>query len=180
MSHQIGTPANSNIPKWVYQFGGGRADGSAAERNLLGGKGANLAEMASIGLPVPPGFTITTDVCSVFYKNDQTLPEDLSRSFVEVLTDISGRFLRKLVMFHVSNFFSQRSFVKIQKLGKNGLLSRHTMTFFQKSLEKTVTGQVWLTNEKSWFCAIESSGNHMAFENFRCVPFGLAGPVIAS
>ncbi len=79
MSHQIGTPANSNIPKWVYQFGGGSADGGAVDRNLLGGKGANLAEMASIGLPVPPGFTITTDVCSVFYKNDKTLPEDLKR-----------------------------------------------------------------------------------------------------
>ena len=79
MSHQIGTPANSNIPKWVYQFGGGSADGSAADRNLLGGKGANLAEMASIGLPVPPGFTITTDVCSAFYKNEKTLPDDLKR-----------------------------------------------------------------------------------------------------
>lgn len=77
MSHTIGTPANSNIPQWVYQFGGGSADGSAVDRDLLGGKGANLAEMASIGLPVPPGFTISTEVCSAFYKNEKTLPSGL-------------------------------------------------------------------------------------------------------
>src|SRR5579862_1192076 len=50
--------------KWVYAFGGGKAEGRAAMRNLLGGKGAGLAEMANLGLPVPPGFTITTDVCT--------------------------------------------------------------------------------------------------------------------
>jgi len=50
--------------KLVYRFGGGNADGDAAMRNLLGGKGANLAEMANLGLPVPPGFTITTEVCT--------------------------------------------------------------------------------------------------------------------
>ncbi len=90
MSHTIGTPANSNVPKWVYQFGGGSADGAANERDLLGGKGANLAEMAAIGLPVPPGFTITTDVCSEFYQNDQTLPGDLKRQ-VEVALDHVGK-----------------------------------------------------------------------------------------
>src|SRR4026208_2625087 len=51
------------MAKWVYSFGDGRAEGRADMRNLLGGKGANLAEMASLGLPVPPGFTITTEVC---------------------------------------------------------------------------------------------------------------------
>ena len=51
------------MTKWVYSFGDGKAEGEASMRNLLGGKGANLAEMASIGLPVPPGFTITTEVC---------------------------------------------------------------------------------------------------------------------
>jgi pyruvate, orthophosphate dikinase len=50
--------------KWVYAFGDGKAEGSAAMRDLLGGKGANLAEMAGLGLPVPPGFTITTEVCT--------------------------------------------------------------------------------------------------------------------
>jgi len=63
--------------KWVYAFGAGRNEGGAAMRNLLGGKGANLAEMASIGLPVPPGFTITTEVCTAFYDNGRRYPEDL-------------------------------------------------------------------------------------------------------
>ncbi len=57
--------------KWVYRFGNGTADGKAAMRDLLGGKGANLAEMASLGLPVPPGFTITTEVCTYFYANNR-------------------------------------------------------------------------------------------------------------
>ncbi|ACF13165.1 pyruvate, phosphate dikinase [Chloroherpeton thalassium ATCC 35110] len=63
--------------KFIYHFGGGKADGNAAMKNLLGGKGANLAEMASIGLPVPPGFTLTTDVCTYYYENNQVYPEGL-------------------------------------------------------------------------------------------------------
>lgn len=64
--------------KWVYNFGGGRAEGSASMKNLLGGKGANLNEMASLGLPVPPGFTISTEVCTHFYANKKTYPTDLA------------------------------------------------------------------------------------------------------
>src|SRR6202166_2548830 len=63
--------------KWVYAFGGGKAAGRASMRNLLGGKGAGLAEMAHLGLPVPPGFTITTEVCTHFYANGKTYPKDL-------------------------------------------------------------------------------------------------------
>ncbi|WP_026397753.1 pyruvate, phosphate dikinase [Acetobacter nitrogenifigens] len=66
------------MTKWVYSFGGGLNEGGAGMRNLLGGKGANLAEMASIGLPVPPGFTITTEVCSAFYENGNAYPDDLA------------------------------------------------------------------------------------------------------
>ncbi|VBB69519.1 Pyruvate,phosphate dikinase [invertebrate metagenome] len=62
------------ITKWVYTFGGGSAEGTATMKNLLGGKGANLAEMAGLGLPVPPGFTVTTDVCTYYYANDRTYP----------------------------------------------------------------------------------------------------------
>src|SRR5579885_1553138 len=62
--------------KWVYAFGDGRAEGKASMRNLLGGKGAGLAEMANLGLPVPPGFTITTEVCTYFYAHDR---QDLRR-----------------------------------------------------------------------------------------------------
>ncbi len=63
--------------KWVYDFGGGASDGDASMKNLLGGKGANLAEMASLGLPVPPGFTITTDLCTEFYKLGRKYPTEL-------------------------------------------------------------------------------------------------------
>ncbi len=63
--------------KWVYSFGGGNSDGDASLKNLLGGKGANLAEMASLGLPVPPGFTLTTDVCSAYYASGENYPSEL-------------------------------------------------------------------------------------------------------
>jgi pyruvate, orthophosphate dikinase len=65
------------MSKWVYGFGGGAAEGSAKMRDLLGGKGANLAEMSALGLPVPPGFTITTEVCTWFYQNDRRYPDGL-------------------------------------------------------------------------------------------------------
>src|ERR1700736_1529506 len=61
--------------KYVYSFGGGKADGKADMKTLLGGQGANLAEMSVIGIPVPPGFTITTEVCAAYYENGQKMPE---------------------------------------------------------------------------------------------------------
>ncbi len=63
--------------KWVYTFGNGAAEGRADMRNLLGGKGANLAEMNLVGLPVPAGFTVTTEVCTYYYDHSQTYPSDL-------------------------------------------------------------------------------------------------------
>src|ERR1700733_2876932 len=60
--------------KWVYTFGDGAAEGASSMRDFLGGKGGNLAEMANLGLPVPPGFTITTEVCTYFYTNGKTSP----------------------------------------------------------------------------------------------------------
>lgn len=71
--------------KWVYSFGGGSSDGSAAMKNLLGGKGANLAEMASLGLPVPPGFTLTTDVCTAYYDLGEAYPEGLKEQVDDAL-----------------------------------------------------------------------------------------------
>ncbi|GAB5387291.1 MAG: pyruvate, phosphate dikinase [Alphaproteobacteria bacterium] len=65
------------MAKWVYSFGGGTAEGEAGMKNLLGGKGANLAEMSSLGLPVPPGFTITTETCTHFYDHDHSYPDEL-------------------------------------------------------------------------------------------------------
>ena len=69
--------AGQSKGKWVYGFGDGRAEGKAAMRDLLGGKGAGLAEMANIGLPVPPGFTITTDVCTYYYGHNKEYPKEL-------------------------------------------------------------------------------------------------------
>ncbi len=66
-----------SISKWVYSFGGGSAEGKAEMRNLLGGKGANLAEMSSLGLPVPPGFTITTELCTHYTSHDNQYPDEL-------------------------------------------------------------------------------------------------------
>jgi len=71
--------------KYVYLFGNGQADGSAEMKNLLGGKGANLAEMNHLGIPVPPGFTITTDVCTHYYGNGQTFPDELETELTDAL-----------------------------------------------------------------------------------------------
>ena len=63
--------------QYVYRFGGGTSEGKAGQKNLLGGKGANLAEMASIGLPVPPGFTISTEMCTRYYEEGERFPDSL-------------------------------------------------------------------------------------------------------
>jgi len=76
------------MTQWVYAFGGGNAQGDTSMKNLLGGKGANLAEMASLGLPVPPGFTMTTEVCTAYYDNGETYPEGLNLQLEEGLSHI--------------------------------------------------------------------------------------------
>ena len=78
------------MTQWVYSFGAGRNEGRADMRNLLGGKGANLAEMASIGLPVPPGFTITTEVCTWYYQHERQYPADLEAQVTAGLKHIEG------------------------------------------------------------------------------------------
>ena len=74
--------------KWVYSFGAGKSEGDANLKNLLGGKGANLAEMNSIGIPVPPGFTITTEVCNFFYSNNENYPKELNGQLKLALENI--------------------------------------------------------------------------------------------
>ena len=71
------------MKKWVYRFGGGKAEGGVADVATLGGKGANLAEMASLGLPVPPGLTIVTDACAWYFDNGKTLPDGLKEQVLE-------------------------------------------------------------------------------------------------
>jgi len=74
--------------KYVYFFGNGKADGRSDMKNLLGGKGANLAEMTNLGIPVPPGFTITTEVCTLYYKNNRKYPRELKKQVEEALARI--------------------------------------------------------------------------------------------
>src|SRR5579864_8581248 len=87
-----GTPRKG---KWVYAFGDGHAEGKAGMRNLLGGKGAGLAEMANLGLPVPPGFTITTEVCTYYYANKQQYPKELRAQVEKALAQV-GRVTGKI------------------------------------------------------------------------------------
>ncbi|MBS7803324.1 pyruvate, phosphate dikinase [Rhizobiales bacterium TNE-4] len=78
------------MTQWVYTFGDGKAEGQAGMRNLLGGKGANLAEMSNLGLPVPPGFTISTEVCVYYYANAQTYPAELKTQVEKALAHIGS------------------------------------------------------------------------------------------
>src|SRR5215831_709483 len=87
-------PAPKGQHRWVYAFGGGKAEGRSDMRNLLGGKGAGLAEMANLGLPVPPGFTITTEVCAYYYANEKSYPKELERQVTAALAEV-GRLAGK-------------------------------------------------------------------------------------
>jgi len=78
----------SFMHKWVYGFGDGAAEGNSTMKNLLGGKGSNLAEMCTLGLPVPPGFTITTEVCTTYYENGKKYPADLEKQVETALAKI--------------------------------------------------------------------------------------------
>src|SRR5438132_1687455 len=80
------------MTKWIYRFDDGTAEGRADMRNLLGGKGAGLAEMSNLGLPVPPGFTITTEVCSYFYSHGKTYPDELREEVERALAEIEHSF----------------------------------------------------------------------------------------
>jgi len=78
------------MAKWVYSFGNGTAEGAAGMKNLLGGKGANLAEMSNLGLPVPPGFSITTEVCTYYYANGQSYPAELKAEVAAALAQVGA------------------------------------------------------------------------------------------
>src|SRR5664279_3757426 len=78
------------MTKWVYSFGDGVAEGEAGLKNLLGGKGANLAEMSNLGLPVPPGFSITTEVCTYYYAHGETYPAKLKQAVETALEKIGA------------------------------------------------------------------------------------------
>src|SRR3954470_18453699 len=88
--------AKTKSSKYVYYFGDGKADGAGDMKPLLGGKGANLAEMTRIGLPVPPGFTITTEVCTYFYENKRSYPPELEAQVAAALAKVEKSVGKKL------------------------------------------------------------------------------------
>ena len=105
------------MTKWVYKFGNGKAEGNASDRNLLGGKGANLAEMSSIGIPVPPGFTISTEVCTYYYANGKTFPADLAEQVKEGVAHCEAIVGKKFADANDPLLFSVRSGARISMPG---------------------------------------------------------------
>jgi pyruvate,orthophosphate dikinase len=105
------------MTKWVYTFGNGKAEGDATMRNLLGGKGANLAEMNKVGLPVPPGFTVTTEVCTYYYNNNKTYPEDLKDQVRAAVAGVEKIMGKKFADAENPLLFSVRSGARVSMPG---------------------------------------------------------------
>lgn len=105
------------MTQWVYQFGGEKTDGNATLRNLLGGKGANLAEMASLDLPVPPGFTISTEVCGAYYDNDRNYPSELKAQVEASLASVERAMGKKFGSVENPLLVSVRSGARISMPG---------------------------------------------------------------
>ncbi len=103
--------------QWVYTFGDGKAEGDASQRDLLGGKGANLAEMSSLGLPVPPGMTITTEVCTYYYENGESYPPELGPEVDAALEQIAASTGRKFGDPEMPLLVSVRSGARISMPG---------------------------------------------------------------
>ena len=84
------------MKKHVYAFGGGKADGDGTMKDVLGGKGAGLAEMSRAGVPVPPGFTISTEVCNIYFKNNNKLPKEIEQEISQALALLEQQTAKKL------------------------------------------------------------------------------------
>ena len=105
------------MTKWVYTFGDGVAEGDASMKNLLGGKGANLAEMSRVGVPVPPGFTITTEVCTYYYENNHSYPPELKDQVMAALAGIEAKMGKKFGDPANPLLFSVRSGARVSMPG---------------------------------------------------------------
>src|SRR5438270_9916893 len=84
------------MKKYVYSFGGGTADGDGKMKDVLGGKGAGLAEMSKAGVPVPPGFTISTEVCTIYFENGNKVPEEINAEVLKALRKLEKEMGKKL------------------------------------------------------------------------------------
>ncbi len=105
------------MTKYVYFFGDGRSEGKADMKNLLGGKGANLAEMSNLGIPVPPGFTITTEVCTLYYANNKNWPEGLKEQIEEAISKVEAATGKKFGDSKNPLLFSVRSGARVSMPG---------------------------------------------------------------
>src|SRR5450755_4189317 len=84
------------MKNYVYSFGGGKADGDGTMKDVLGGKGSGLAEMSRAGVPVPPGFTISTEVCNTYFQNGNHVPPDINQQVKDALAKLEGQIGKKL------------------------------------------------------------------------------------
>lgn len=128
--------------KYVYSFGGGTADGKADMKNLLGGKGANLAEMSSLGLPVPPGFTITTEVCTYYYQNNRQNPPELKSQVEDAIHKVEKILGKAFADPENPLLFSVRSGARISMPGMMETVLNVGLT------SKTIPGLVKKTNNE--------------------------------
>ncbi|MFQ6115934.1 MAG: PEP/pyruvate-binding domain-containing protein, partial [bacterium] len=128
--------------QYVYFFGDGSADGSAEMKNLLGGKGANLAEMSNLGLPVPPGFTITTEVCTYYYQNKKSYPEELKSQVDEGIRRVESIMGSKFSDPENPLLFSVRSGARLSMPGMMETVLNIGLT------SKTIPGMIAKTNNE--------------------------------
>ncbi|HDY75043.1 MAG TPA: pyruvate, phosphate dikinase, partial [Candidatus Marinimicrobia bacterium] len=126
--------------KYVYSFISGQADGSAKMKNTLGGKGANLAEMANLNLPVPPGFTISADVCTYYYDNNRTLPDVLEEQVLSGIKAIENDMGKTFGSEEDSLLFSVRSGARVSMPGMMETVLNIGLT------SKTIPGLIKQTN----------------------------------
>ena len=128
--------------KYVYSFGDGHADGRSDMKNLLGGKGANLAEMSNLGLPVPPGFTITTEVCTYYYQNDKQYPAELEHLVDEAINGVERIIGKKFGDPDNPLLFSVRSGARISMPGMMETVLNVGLT------SETIPGIIKMTNNE--------------------------------
>ena len=116
------------MTKYVYSFGNGTADGDGQMKDVLGGKGAGLAEMSRAGAPVPPGFTISTEVCNIFFQNKGAVPDEIEKQVDEGLALLESRLGKKLGDAADPLLLSVRSGAKFSMPGMENLAPERTLT----------------------------------------------------
>src|SRR5450432_4247079 len=128
------------MKKYVYSFGGGTADGDGKMKEVLGGKGAGLAEMSKAGVPVPPGFTISTEVCNIYFHNKNSVPKDIEQEIAQALAGLESQMGKRLGDRANPLLLSVRSGAKFSMPGMMNTILNLGLN------DKTVQGLVEKTN----------------------------------